>query len=514
METELESQHPALEPALKPPKVKMLINGRLVDSVTSHWEDIPNPATQEVLATVPYSSADEIEEAVTAAREAFKTWKKTPIPARARLFLRFQELIRKNMDRLAASVTAELGKTGPDATGDVFRGLEVVEHACNIASLQMGGYVENVADRVDTYTLLQPLGVCAGITPFNFPAMIPLWMYPMAIACGNTFVLKPSELDPITPVMIAELAQEAGMPDGVLNIVHGGKDTVNALCDHPDIKAISFVGSAPVGTLVYKRASGTGKRAQCMMGANNHGIVLPDADRKHALNALIGACFGASAQRCMAIHTMVLVGKANDWLSEFVEKARALKVGPGWEKDTDMGPLIRPAAKERVMGYIEKGITEGAKLELDGRDVSVPGYEKGNFLGPTIFSSVTPDMSIYREEIFGPVLSVVGVNTLDEAITFANKNPYGNGTAIFTSSGGAAHKFQNEIDVGQVGINLPIPVPLPFFSFTGSRGSKLGDLGPYGKQVIEFYTQTKTVTARWPQDIADTGEVNTAITLK
>jgi malonate-semialdehyde dehydrogenase (acetylating)/methylmalonate-semialdehyde dehydrogenase len=336
----------------------------------------------------------------------------------------------------------------------------------------------------------------------------------MAIACGNTFVLKPSELDPITPVMIAELAQEAGMPDGVLNIVHGGKDTVNALCDHPDIKAISFVGSAPVGTLVYNRASGTGKRAQCMMGANNHGIVLPDADRKHALNALIGACFGASAQRCMAIHTMVLIGKANDWLSEFVEKARALKVGPGWEKDTDMGPLIRPAAKERVMGYIEKGITEGAKLELDGRDVSVPGYEKGNFLGPTIFSSVTPDMSIYREEIFGPVLSVVGVNTLDEAITFTNKNPYGNGTAIFTSSGGAAHKFQNEIDVGQVGINLPIPVPLPFFSFTGSRGSKLGDLGPYGKQVVEFYTQTKTVTARWPQDIADTAEVNTAITLK
>ncbi len=514
METELETQQPALDTTLKPPKVKMLINGRFVDSVTSHWEAIPNPATQEVLATVPYSTADEIEAAVGAAREAFKTWKNTPIPTRARLFLRFQELIRKNLDRLAASVTAELGKTGSDAEGDVFRGLEVVEHACGIASLQMGGYVENVAGRVDTYSILQPLGVCAGITPFNFPGMIPLWMYPMAIACGNTFVLKPSELDPISPVKIAELAQEAGMPDGVLNIVHGGKETVNALCDHPDIKAISFVGSAPVGTLVYNRASGTGKRAQCMMAAYNHGIVLLDANKEHALNALIGACFGASAQRCMAIHTLVLVGKAKDWLPEFVEKARALKVGPGWEKDTDMGPLIRPAAKERVMGYIEKGIAEGATLELDGRDVSVKGYEKGNFLGPTIFSNVTPDMSIYKEEIFGPVLSVVNVDTLEEAIAFTNHNPFGNGTAIFTSSGWAAHKFQNEIAVGQVGINLPIPVPLPFFSFTGSRGSKLGDLGPYGKQVVDFYTQTKTVTARWPQEAAGAGEVNTAITLK
>ena len=462
---------------------------------------------------MPFSTSDEINAAVTAAVDAFKTWKNTAISTRARLFLRFQELIRRNMDRLAATVTAELGKTGPDAEGDVFRGLEVVEHACGIASLQMGGYVENVASGVDTYTILQPLGVCAGITPFNFPGMIPLWMYPMAIACGNTFVLKPSELDPITPVMIAELAQEAGMPDGVLNIVHGGKDTVNALCDHPDIKAISFVGSAPVGTAVYNRASHSGKRAQCMMAANNHGIVLPDADKDFALNAMIGACFGASAQRCMAIHTMVLVDQANDWLPDFVQKANALKVGPGWEEGTDMGPLIRPAAKERVMGYIEKGIAEGAKLELDGRTVSVPGYEKGNFLGPTIFSNVTPDMTIYREEIFGPVLSVVRMDSLEDAIEFTNKNPYGNGTAIFTSSGAAARKFQNEIDVGQVGINLPIPVPLPFFSFTGSRGSKLGDLGPYGKQVVSFYTQTKTVSARWPQGTAGTAKINTAITL-
>ncbi|CAB1080858.1 Methylmalonate-semialdehyde dehydrogenase (EC [Olavius algarvensis Delta 1 endosymbiont] len=497
-----------------PPKVKMLINGRFIDSVSSQWAEIPNPATQEVLANVPYSTSEEIEAAVAAAKNAFAAWRNTPISTRARLFFRFQELIRQNMDQLAGSVTAELGKTGPDAEGDVFRGLEVVEHACSIASLQMGGFVENVARGVDTYTVLQPLGVCAGITPFNFPGMIPLWMYPMAIACGNTFVLKPSELDPITPMMIAELAQEAGMPDGVLNIVHGGKDAVNALCDHPDIKAISFVGSAMVGTQVYARASSTGKRAQCMMAANNHGILLPDADREFALNAMIGACFGASAQRCMAIHTLVLVGQANAWLPDFVEKAKALEVGPGWQKDTDMGPVIRRAAKERIMGYIEKGIAEGAKLELDGRKVSVPGYEMGNFLGPTIFSNVTPDMVIYREEIFGPVLSVIGVDTLDDAIAFTNRNPFGNGTAVFTSSGAAARKFQNEIDVGQIGINLPIPVPLPFFSFTGSRGSKLGDLGPYGKQVIEFYTQTKTVTSRWPQDDVGGGSVNTAITLK
>jgi malonate-semialdehyde dehydrogenase (acetylating)/methylmalonate-semialdehyde dehydrogenase len=492
----------------------MLINGKFVESGTSHFEDVLNPATQEVLARVPFSTQAEISEAISAARQAFHTWKNIPISTRARIFFKLQELIRNDLDRLAASITDELGKIASDAQGDVFRGLEVVEHACGIASLQMGGFVENVAGDVNTFSMLQPLGVCAGITPFNFPGMIPLWMYPMAIACGNTFVLKPSELDPITPVLIAELAQEAGLPDGVLNIVHGGKDTVNALCDHPDIKALSFVGSAPVGTAVHQRASASGKRVQAMLGANNHGVVLPDADKAHALNALVGACFGASAQRCMAIHTMVLVGEAGTWLADFVEKAKALKVGSGTDKDTDMGPLIRPAARERCTGYIERGITQGARLELDGRNVVVEGYEKGNFLGPTIFSGVTPEMDIYTHEIFGPVLSVFELDTLDEAISFVNKNPYGNGTAIFTSSGAAAHRFKNEIDVGQVGVNLPIPVPLPFFSFTGSRGSKLGDLGPYGKQAVEFYTQTKTITERWPGGAADNGGVNTTITLK
>jgi malonate-semialdehyde dehydrogenase (acetylating)/methylmalonate-semialdehyde dehydrogenase len=496
------------------PTVKMLINGKFVDSVTSHFDDVVNPATQEVLARVPYSTQAEISAAISAAQDAFHTWKNTPVSTRARIFFKLQGLIRNDLDRLASSITDELGKIAADAQGDVFRGLEVVEHACGIASLQMGGFVENVAGDVNTFSMLQPLGACAGITPFNFPGMIPLWMYPMAIACGNTFVLKPSELDPITPVLIAELAQEAGLPDGVLNIVHGGKDTVNALCDHPDIKALSFVGSAPVGTAVYQRASASGKRVQAMLGANNHGVVLPDADKEHALNALVGACFGASAQRCMAIHTMVLVGEAGKWLPDFVEKAKALKVGPGTDIDTDMGPLIRPVAKERCIGYIENGLSQGAKLELDGRSVVVEGYEKGNFLGPTIFSGVTPQMDIYTHEIFGPVLSVFVLDTLDEAISFVNKNPYGNGTAIFTSSGAAAHRFKNEIDVGQVGVNLPIPVPLPFFSFTGSRGSKLGDLGPYGRQVVEFYTQTKTITERWPGGDADSGGVNTTITLK
>lgn len=495
-------------------KIKMLINGELVESASSHWENIPNPATQDILAQVPFSTKEEINTAVEAAGEAFRTWKNTSITTRARVLFKLQELIRANLIPLAASITRELGKTGPDAEGDVFRGLEVVEHACGIASLQMGGFVENVAAGVNTYTMLQPLGVCAGITPFNFPGMIPLWMYPMAIACGNTFVLKPSEMDPITPTMIAQLAHEAGVPKGVLNVIHGGKDSVNALCDHPEIKAISFVGSVPVGTAVYQRSSCNGKRVQAMLGANNHGVLLPDADKEFAINALVGACFGASSQRCMAIHTLVLVGQAEQWLPDFVEKVKTLKLGPGTDKSTDMGPLIRPEAKKRVSKYIERGLEQGAKLELDGRGVVVPGYEKGNFLGPTIFSGVTPDMDIYVNEIFGPVLSVVKVDNLDEAIAFINKNPYGNGTAIFTSSGAAAHKFKNEIDIGQVGVNLPIPVPLPFFSFTGSRGSKLGDLGPYGKQAVQFYTQTKTVIERWPAGIHNNNVVETTINLK
>jgi malonate-semialdehyde dehydrogenase (acetylating)/methylmalonate-semialdehyde dehydrogenase len=503
-----------MDAAVKVATVKLLINGQFVESQTTEWRDVVNPATQQVLARVPFATQDEINAAVASAKEAFKTWKKTPIGARARIFLKLQQLIRENMAELAALLTAEQGKTLPDAEGDVFRGLEVVEHASAIGNLQLGELANNVASGVDTYTLLQPLGVCAGITPFNFPAMIPLWMFPMAIATGNTFVLKPSEQDPMVTMRLCELALEAGIPPGVLNVIHGGEMAVNAICDHPDIKAISFVGSTKVGTHVYNRASLNGKRVQCMMGAKNHAIVLPDANKEQTLNAIAGASFGAAGQRCMALPVVMLVGEAQKWLPDLVAKAQTLKVSGGTEKGTDVGPVISCAALSRIEGLIERGIADGATLELDGRKPNVPGYEKGNFVGPTIFSGVKPGMAIYDQEIFGPVLSVVAAKDLDEAIEFINANPNGNGTAVFTQSGAAARKFQEEIDVGQVGINVPVPVPVPLFSFSGSRASKLGDLGPYGKQVILFYTQTKTVTARWFDDSTAGQGVNTTISLK
>ncbi len=491
--------------------VKQLINGQFVDSNTSEWIDITDPATQEVIAKVPQTTDDEINQAVAAAQKAFQTWRKTPITTRARIFLKYQALIRDHMDELAEILTAEQGKTIADARGDVFRGLEVVEHAAGIANLQIGDFVENVASGVDTYSIWQPLGVCAGITPFNFPAMIPLWMFPMAIATGNTFILKPSEQDPMVTMRLVELAVEAGVPEGVLNVVHGGKATVDAICDHPDIKAVSFVGSTNVGKHVYERASKSGKRAQCMMGAKNHGVILPDANKEQTLNQLAGAAFGAAGQRCMALSVVVLVGAAGEWIDDIKAKAEGLVVSAG-KHDKDLGPLISPAAKARVEHLIGTGVEEGANLILDGRGITVEGFEKGNFVGPTIFDNVTADMQIYKEEIFGPVLCIMRAADLDEAIELLNANPHGNGTAIFTQSGAAAHKFQQDVQVGQIGINLPIPVPLPMFSFSGSRASKLGDLGPYGKQAVQFYTQTKTVTARWFDDEASRG-VNTTISM-
>jgi malonate-semialdehyde dehydrogenase (acetylating)/methylmalonate-semialdehyde dehydrogenase len=487
--------------------VKLLIDGKFVESKTREWRDVVNPATQEVLARVPMCGADEVDQAVRSAAEAFKTWRNVPVGQRARIMLKLQELIRRDMKKLAAVLTAEQGKTLPDAEGDVFRGLEVVEHACGIGTLSMGEFVENVAGGLDVYSLRQPIGVCAGITPFNFPAMIPLWMFPMAIVCGNTFVLKPSEQDPMTPMVLAELAIEAGVPPGVLNVVHGGKASVDALCTHPDVKAVSFVGSCGVGEHVYKLSSEHGKRAQCMMGAKNHAVVMPDASKEQTLNALVGAGFGAAGQRCMAVSVAVLVGDANKWIPDIVAKAKSLKVTAGTEAGADLGPLVSKQAKQRVESLIEKGVKEGAKLELDGRNPKIAGYEQGNFVGPTVFSDVKPQHEIYNTEIFGPVLCLVSANTLDEAIDLINRNPYGNGTGIFTQSGAAARKFQSDIDVGQVGINVPIPVPVPYFSFTGSRGSKLGDLGPYGKQAVHFYTQVKTITARWFDDAT----VNTGI---
>ena len=493
---------------------KLLIDGKFVESTTQEWRDIVNPATQEVVGRVPFATKQEVDAAVAAAAKAFQTWRLTPLGTRMRLMLRFQDLVRQNMKRIAQTLTAEQGKTLPDAEGDIFRGLEVIEHACSIGTLQQGEFSENVAGGVDTYTLRQPIGVCAGIAPFNFPAMIPLWMFPMAIVCGNTFVLKPSEQDPLSTMELVELALEAGIPAGVLNVVHGGKEVVDAICTHPDIKAISFVGSTHVGTHVYNLGSQHGKRVQAMMGAKNHAVVLPDANREQTLNALAGAGFGAAGQRCMATSVVVFVGASKDWLPELVERARGLSVNGGTEANTDVGPVVSRAAKERILGLIETGVKEGATLSLDGRDVKVKGYEKGNFIGPTVFSGVTTDMTIYRQEIFGPVICVLEAATLDDAIALVNRNPMGNGVGLFTQSGAAARKFQSEIDVGQVGINIPIPVPVPYFSFTGSRGSKLGDLGPYGKQVVQFYTQTKTVTSRWFDDATVNDGVNTTISLR
>jgi malonate-semialdehyde dehydrogenase (acetylating) / methylmalonate-semialdehyde dehydrogenase len=493
--------------------VKLLINGQFVESKSNEWREVINPATQEVLARVPFATQDELNEAIASAKGAFTTWKNTSIGHRMRVMLKLQHLIREQMPRIAKTLSSEHGKTVPDAEGDIFRGLEVVEHACSVGTLTMGEFAENVAGGVDTYAIRQPIGVCAGISPFNFPAMIPLWMFPMAIVCGNTFVLKPSEQDPLTPMLLAELAIEAGIPAGVLNIVHGGKLAVDTLCTHPDVAAVSFVGSGTVGKHVYDLASTHGKRVQSMMNAKNHAVIMPDANKEQTLNALVGAGFGAAGQRCMAISVAVMVGKAKEWIPELAAKAKSLKTGAGDQPGVDVPPVVSQQAKERIEGLIARGIEEGATCHLDGRKPHIQGYPHGNFIAPTLFSNVKPNMAIYRTEIFGPVLCVMEVETLDDAIRLTNANPFGNGTAIFTRSGAAARKFQNEIDVGQVGINVPIPVPVPYFSFTGSRASKLGDLGPYGKQVIGFYTQVKTITARWfDDDVA--APVNTTISLK
>ena len=496
------------------PAVPLHIAGKHHASTSTEWRDVVNPATQEIVATVPFSTPDEVNLAVATAKEAFKTWRNTPLAARMRIMLKYQQLIRDNIGALAELITREHGKTLPDAEGEVMRGLEVVEHACSIATLQLGEIAENAATGVDVYNIYQPLGVGAGITAFNFPVMLPCFMFPIAIACGNTFVLKPSEQDPSSTMYLVELMYQAGLPAGVLNVVHGGADVVNMLCDHPDIKAVSFIGSTHVGTHVYRRASEAGKRAQSMMGAKNHCVVLADANKEQAINNLIGAAFGAAGQRCMANSVVVLVGEARSWLPEIVARSQALKVGPGSDRTADLGPMVSKAAMQRAEKLIQAGVDEGAQLLLDGRGHKVAGYEGGNFMGPTIFSKVAASNAVYTQEIFGPAMCVVETDTLDEAIAFINANPNGNGTSIFTSSGWAGRKFQNEIDVGQVGINVAIPVPVAYFSFTGSRASKLGDLGPNGKQALYFWTQTKTVTARWFAPDDGGSGVNTTISMK
>lgn len=474
-----------------------LINGEFVSSKATEWIDVTNPATQEVISRVPCTTADELKAAEEGAKEAFQTWKEVPVQQRQRVMFKYQQLIRDHTEALAESITLEQGKTLADARGDVFRGLEVVESLCNVGMRSMGETAENLSKGLDTYSYRQPLGVTAGICPFNFPAMIPLWMFPTAAATGNTMLLKPSEKDPGAAMMLVDLLQEAGLPKGVVQVVHGAHDTVNFLCDAPSIKAISFVGGNEAGEYIHARGTGNGKRVQANLGAKNHGTVLPDADRETVVNQLVGAAFGAAGQRCMALSTVIFVGETKEWINDIAEKAAALKVGYGMDPTTDVGPMITPEAVARAEKLITQGIDAGATCVLDGRNYTVPDYPNGNFLGPTILKNVKTDSPAYTEEIFGPVLVCLEADTLEEAIAITNANPYGNGCAIFTQSGAAARKFQHEIDVGQVGINVPIPVPLPFFSFTGSRASIRGDIHFYGKQGVDFYTQIKTITASW-----------------
>lgn len=494
-------------------KLPLFIGGRFVQSDSNESLAVTDPATQEVLTEVPYATPEEVDAAVASAKNAYLDWRERPLPERARLMLRYQEILKARQDDLARILSRETGKTFADAQGDVWRGIEVVEQACQVTSSMMGETAENVAGGIDTYSYVQPLGVCAGVTPFNFPAMIPLWMFPMAIACGNSFVLKPSEQDPMTPNHLAQLFAEAGAPEGLLQVVHGGKDQVEALITHADVKAVSFVGSVPVARHVYRTASSHLKRVQAMAGAKNHMVILPDANKDQVISSLLGAACGAAGQRCMAISVAVFVGPASTWIADVCDAMAGIKPGAWDDESASYGPLISPAARGRVLSFIEKGKQEGATCALDGSGCTVEGYPDGNWVGPTLFTNVDPEMSIYREEIFGPVLLAVEVASLEDAIAMINANPYGNGTSIFTSSGGAARKFQHEIEVGQVGINLPIPVPLPFFSFTGWKDSFYGDQHAYGKQGVRFYTETKTVTARW-FDTGAASDANMTINLR
>jgi malonate-semialdehyde dehydrogenase (acetylating)/methylmalonate-semialdehyde dehydrogenase len=475
------------------------INGQTVATSAERTGAVYDPATGQQAAQVAYATGDDVDTAVRAAQAAFPAWRDTSVVRRARVMFAFRDLLEKHRDELARIIASEHGKVVPDAAGEVQRGLEVVEVASGIPHLLKGDFSENVSTEVDCYSIRQPLGVAAGITPFNFPIMVPAWMHPIAIACGNAFVLKPSERDPSVSTRVAELYKEAGLPDGIFNVVHGDKVAVDAILDHPGISAVSFVGSTPIARYIYERGTSHGKRVQALGGAKNHAVIMPDADMDSAADALVSAAYGSTGQRCMAISTAVAVGKAGDALvSKVLDRADRLRTGPGLDPSSDMGPLVTGAARDKVSGLIETGVNEGAKLALDGRGVRVEGHEDGFFVGPTLFDEVQTHMEIYKQEIFGPVLIVLRVADIEEAIGMVTANPYGNGTAIFTSNGAAARKFQNEIQVGMVGVNVPIPVPLAFYSFGGWKDSLFGDLHVHGPEGVAFYTRGKVVTTRWP----------------
>ena len=465
----------------------------------AHRGDVYNPATGQVSGTVDFAGPAEVGAAAAAAAGAFPAWRATSLVKRTAVLFAFRELLRARQADIAALISAEHGKVASDAAGEVARGLEVVEFACGIPHLLKGGFSENVSAGVDAYSIRQPLGVVAGITPFNFPAMVPMWMFPIAIACGNTFVLKPSEKDPSASLLLAELLAEAGLPDGVFNVVHGGKEAVDALLTHPDVRAVSFVGSTPVARYVWETGAAGGKRVQALGGAKNHMVVLPDADLDLAADAAVSAGFGSAGERCMAISVVVAVDPVGDELiAKIAERVAPLRVGPGSDERSEMGPLVTAAHRDKVASYLDSGVREGAVLAVDGRDHPVTGGAAGGFwLGPSVLDHVTPPMRCYADEIFGPVLSVVRAATYDEALSVINGNPYGNGTAIFTNDGGAARRFTSEVEVGMVGINVPIPVPMAFYSFGGWKSSLFGDTHVHGTEGVHFYTRGKAVTSRW-----------------
>ena len=475
------------------------IGGAPTSGASPRRSQVWNPATGEQQAEVVLASAADVDTAVQTAKRAFESWSQSSLSQRTKVLFAFRELVNAHVGELAEIISDEHGKVVSDAAGEVQRGLEVVEFACGIPQLLKGDYSDQVSRGIDAFSFREPLGVCAGVTPFNFPVMVPMWMHPVSIACGNTFVLKPSERDPSVSLRIAELWAEAGLPDGVFNVVHGDKESVDALLDHPDVEAISFVGSTPIAKYIHQRGTTVGKRVQALGGAKNHAIVLPDADLDFASGHLVAAAFGSAGERCMAISAAVTVGPAGDALVEAVNaKAREVVVGPGRDQRSEMGPVVTAQARDRIVGLIDAGEAQGGKVTTDGRGVVVPGYENGFFVGPTVVDDVTPAMDVYREEVFGPVLSVLRADSVDAAIDLINANPYGNGTAIFTSNGEAARRFMRGVKVGMIGINVPIPVPMAYYSFGGWKDSLFGQSHIHGPEGVAFYTRAKAVTSRWP----------------
>ena len=482
--------------------IEHFIDGKIVSGTSDRKGKVFNPAIGKQESEVRLGTKQDLDLAVQKAKKAFETWSNVTPIQRARIIFKYKEIIEKNSDLLAKMIVSEHGKVYEDAKGSLTRGLEVVEFACGIPQMLKGDFTENVGTNIDSWSVRQPLGVCAGITPFNFPAMVPMWMFPMAIACGNTFVLKPSEKDPSCPLKLAELFSEAGLPDGVLNVVNGDKEVVDAILEHKDISAVSFVGSTPIAKYIYENAAKNEKRVQALGGAKNHCVVMPDCDLDQAVNGLMGAAYGSAGERCMAQSVAVAVGNVGDKLvDELSKKVEALKIGPGMDKNSEMGPLVTKEHLERVRGYVDLGIKEGADLVVDGRDIKLRGYEDGYYIGGCLFDNVKKDMRIYKEEIFGPVLSVVRAKDFNEALNLINDHEFGNGTSIYTRDGDAGRTFANQIKVGMVGINIPIPVPVAFHSFGGWKRSLFGDQHMHGPEGVRFYTKLKTITSRWPSGV-------------